>query len=258
MTVKTTQTARSVLIASALSGAFLAVALSSTLARSVPFDSASWDAAAETIWMAVVSTYVLPQKKRALLPVPTDEELASAHFEYDYNRSTEENYRSLDGLNYGQFAEIRNHLDGRFHQRYTRSRQLFQDRLIESLLRDTWLADAHGHHCSRPEQPWIVFTAGAMGAGKSHTVKSLDAENRFPLHSFVIVDPDQIRHRLPEFDGYVESNPLTAGEMTRKECGMMAEILTKAALQRGQVRTTYALGTAALIISVSHACRDLL
>jgi hypothetical protein len=70
---------------------------------------------------------------------------------------------------------------------------------------------------------------------KTHVVKELDRSGLFPLHSFVSVDPDYIRHTfLPEFDWYVQQCPELAGERTRKETGMIAEILAQAALQKGQ------------------------
>lgn len=73
-----------------------------------------------------------------------------------------------------------------------------------------------------------------MGTGKTHTVKQLHQRGYFPLDAFVSVDPDVIRHRLPEFEKYVARNPEKAGQLTRKEAGMMSEILTKTALRRGQ------------------------
>jgi len=45
------------------------------------------------------------------------------------------------------------------------------------------------------------------------------------------VDQDQIRRRLPEFDRYPARND--AGRSTQKEAGMVAELLTDAALDRG-------------------------
>ena len=65
-------------------------------------------------------------------------------------------------------------------------------------------------------------------------MRKLVENGRFPLTAFVIVDPDEIRHRLPEFHMYVEENPELAGSMTRKEAGFIAEILTLAALQAGK------------------------
>jgi hypothetical protein len=49
----------------------------------------------------------------------------------------------------------------------------------------------------------------------------------------VTVDPDEMRRQLPEFSAYIERTPDKAGELTRKEVGMMAEIVTNFALEKG-------------------------
>jgi hypothetical protein len=72
------------------------------------------------------------------------------------------------------------------------------------------------------------------GAGKSHTMRILVEKGRFPLLAFVNVDPDRIRYFIPEFLIYLEENAELAGELTRKEAGLMAEILTLAGLQAGK------------------------
>lgn len=78
------------------------------------------------------------------------------------------------------------------------------------------------------------FTAGAMGAGKGYTIKKLVEKGRFPLLAFVRVNPDAIRRYMPEYHLYIETNPELAGELTNKEAGFIAEILTLAGLQRGK------------------------
>lgn len=152
----------------------------------------------------------------------------------NYNRSTEDMYRSKDGQLYGKYKEVRNRLDYSFHSIYSKDRVYFQDRLIDSFLGDKVVNTTDNNSCSFPAKPWIVFTAGAMGAGKSHTIKELDQRGYFPLQSFVTVDPDQIRHNLPEFDNFALYNPDNAGYLTRKECGMISEIIIELALDRGQ------------------------
>ena len=42
----------------------------------------------------------------------------------------------------------------------------------------------------------MVFTAGAMGSGKSWTMHWLQERGYFPLESFVVVDPDAIRYQV--------------------------------------------------------------
>ena len=73
-----------------------------------------------------------------------------------------------------------------------------------------------------------------MGAGKSFTIRHLYEMGRFPLQQFVTVDPDSVRRLLPEFERYIQIEPEQAGERTRKESGLISEILTEAALQRGR------------------------
>jgi predicted kinase len=65
-------------------------------------------------------------------------------------------------------------------------------------------------------------------------MRTLVGKGRFPLLAFVNVDPDRIRQLLPEFHLYVEHNPELAGELTRKEAGLIAEILTLAGLRAGK------------------------
>jgi predicted kinase len=77
------------------------------------------------------------------------------------------------------------------------------------------------------------YSTPSPGAGKTHTIKKLHERGQFPLHSFVTVDPDEMRRQLPEFPVYIERTPEKAGELTRKEVGMMAEIVTNFALEKG-------------------------
>lgn len=83
----------------------------------------------------------------------------------------------------------------------------------------------------RKEGPWIVFTAGAMGAGKSHVLKWLAKKGYFPLDDFVFADPDMIRHHLPEYKVVAEKSPEKAGYVTHREASFMTELLTLACLK---------------------------
>lgn len=175
---------------------------------------------------------------------------------YDWQGSTEENYRTQSSTSgdafFGEFQEFRRRLDRSYHDNYIPSRQLLQDTIIKSLL---W--SDHNNHCDEPSPvlsrkdceastptpkegrtkekdtaPWIVFTAGVYGAGKSHTIGKLQALGCFPpKSSFVGVDPDEIRRMLPEFSLYRADQ---AGAMTQKEAGMIAELITDIALSSGK------------------------
>lgn len=148
--------------------------------------------------------------------------------------SSEENNRSDNRNFYGKFSHIRKTLDYNYHSNYTFERQKLQDAIINDMLDAAIILDVDGKIGSVPTEPWIVFTAGAMGAGKSHTMNTLVERGYFPLKAFVIVDPDEIRRYLPEYHMYINENPELAGELTRKEAGFIAEILTLAALQAGK------------------------
>jgi len=154
-----------------------------------------------------------------------------------FNLSTEDVYQQASAqqmIFHGKYKQIRSQLDYSFHKSYSRKRVFFQDQVIDSMLDENeFVLFQSAQNCTRVSRPWLIFTAGAMGAGKSHTIKILHQKGRFPLQSFTTVDPDRIRHRLPEFESYVEHNPEHAGELTRKESGLIAEVLTEAALERG-------------------------
>jgi Zeta toxin len=159
---------------------------------------------------------------------------STAVFGLNFLQSSEDNHKSDDMKFYGAFADIRATLDYTYHKNYTFERQRFQDAIIQEYLNDAIIKDENGEICTTPTQPWIVFTAGAMGAGKGYTLKKLVEEGRFPLMAFVRVDPDAIRRYLPEFELYVQHSPERAGELTNKEAGYIAEILTLAGLQAGK------------------------
>eukprot|EP00535_Pseudo-nitzschia_heimii_P001117 CAMPEP_0197173616 /NCGR_PEP_ID=MMETSP1423-20130617/476_1 /TAXON_ID=476441 /ORGANISM="Pseudo-nitzschia heimii, Strain UNC1101" /LENGTH=466 /DNA_ID=CAMNT_0042622453 /DNA_START=329 /DNA_END=1729 /DNA_ORIENTATION=- len=226
-------------------------------------------------------------------------------YNYDWQRSTEENYRldprsssgdddDDDGF-VGDFKEFRHRLDPTYHNGYVPERQALQDSIIRSLLtgdnqgeeesvgfpipagfdschegaarsspdgnksrnNNCGVVDQGGSQPDEPRDddqhdgpsgggsnnsnnnegkriptPWIVFTAGVYGAGKSHTIQKLQDLGCFPPRSsFVGVDPDEIRRKLPEFSLYRSDQ---AGELTQKEAGMVTELLTDIALSRGK------------------------
>ena len=149
--------------------------------------------------------------------------------DFDFSKSTEENYASADPTFVGEFVHIRSLLDYNYHLHYTPERQYFQDSIIKlfeaSVVENKTTCDSNLVN-------WLVFTAGPMGAGKGHTLNWLQEQGLFPLDSFVQVDPDNIRFLLPEFTEYIKIDPATAGYMTQKEVGYLTEILTLDALRK--------------------------
>lgn len=168
--------------------------------------------------MAIQSTVQMPRLRR----------------EFSVLISSEENNRSDDMDFHGKYSHLRKTLDYTFHVNYTLERQHLQDAIISDMLDEAIILGVDGNIGTVPTKPWIIFTAGAMGAGKSHTMKALVEKGCFPLRAFVSVDPDEIRRLLPEFHIYIDENPELAGELTHKEAGYIAEILTLAALQAGK------------------------
>ena len=100
---------------------------------------------------------------------------------YDYSKSTSENYAQPGARLRREFFSTRAGLDYTFHARYSLERQALQDEIIRSMLsyedmqrgRPNRRSDldrvARGaaNKLRQPQQPWAVFTAGCMGAGKT-------------------------------------------------------------------------------------------
>ena len=69
-----------------------------------------------------------------------------------------------------------------------------------------------------------------------YVTTQLASKGLFPLWSYVVVDPDEIRSRFPKYRAYATRSPKRAGELTHREAGYVAEIVTAAALQGGVQR----------------------
>ena len=81
-------------------------------------------------------------------------------------------------------------------------------------------------------RPWLVFTCGAMGAGKSHTLRALAGAGAFPLLSAgaAVADPDLIKQALPELAALVAAEPRTAHTRVHAESGYLSDIVAREAL----------------------------
>jgi hypothetical protein len=145
-----------------------------------------------------------------------------------------EDYHSESDRNaiYGPYRHIRKMiLDKSSHyMNYTEQRSWLQDAIVEDLLDNV----EDRSRCITPTQPWLIFTVGARGCGKNHTLHELVNTQRLPILSFVHVDPDGIRRRLPEFESYAAKSSADASQFLGKESSFMAELLLLAALQNGR------------------------
>eukprot|EP00929_Paragymnodinium_shiwhaense_P118126 TRINITY_DN8984_c0_g1_i1.p1 TRINITY_DN8984_c0_g1~~TRINITY_DN8984_c0_g1_i1.p1 ORF type:complete len:750 (+),score=129.74 TRINITY_DN8984_c0_g1_i1:99-2348(+) len=169
--------------------------------------------------------------------VPSDYDFGSAttdaHCHEDYSvdvcaepaRSPYKAYNSeYHGSLHGSLVPIRRKLDFSYHVNYTERRQLWQDRMVARVAR-----------CTSPtSRPWVVFTCGAMGAGKGHTMNWLSKQNFFPLEDIVHIDPDHFKRLMPEWEGYTTHNQLEAGTMCHQESGLLQELAQEVALERSQ------------------------
>lgn len=92
---------------------------------------------------------------------------------------------------------------------------------------------------------WIMVASRcwhlSMSIRKSLLTHGLPQPVHPPPLTMIIALPcllhrDEIRRKLPEYHLYVTMNPELAGDLTRKEAGFVAEILSLAALEAGKVR----------------------
>lgn len=141
---------------------------------------------------------------------------------YNYLLSTEANHAQPDAPFVGKYKSLRQLLDYSFHSHYSPQRQLLHDEWIQQFI-ETKIVDGL-NVCDTPVDNWMVFTAGSMGAGKGFTLRWLASEGLFPLSAFIVVDPDVIRHLLPETQEYIRRDPDTAGYLTQKEVGYISEV----------------------------------
>ena len=148
---------------------------------------------------------------------------------YDYTLSTKDNYTLHDTSSeewkpaqFGPYAETRRSLDSKYHGVYTKGRQAFQDKIIEAVVEP----------CLTQKNPWLIYTAGAMGAGKSRTIHWMWTQGHFPLDDIVHIDPDIFKAAMPEWKEYVRRDPASAGLFTRRESGYIVEISQVEAMRR--------------------------
>lgn len=146
---------------------------------------------------------------------------------YDYSKSSEENYCSDNAKEVGKYGHIRNQLDYTYHKHYSEERQLLHDQLIDLFLKTRVRDSELNIECEAPLENWIVFTAGPMGAGKGHTMQWLNHHGLFPMDAFVNVDPDALRQILPETAQYNAIDNNLTGYLTQKEVNYISEVCTR-------------------------------
>ncbi len=192
-------------------------------------------------------------------PIPSHSSSSSSSSTSSFDQPTDVLYSSPLGTERiftGPYASTRAGLDYSYHANYLPERQAIQDAIISRFLSGgaristssvsssadvtSEKEDAQVSSSSeapitqRSEGPWLVYTAGAMGAGKSHTLRYLSRENLFPLDRFIVVDPDMIKSIMPDTPHYIRHNRAMAGTLTHKESGFIAEIIIIEAMRQNK------------------------
>ena len=152
-----------------------------------------------------------------------------SHKRFSHGISTQDLYGVDNRENFdGPYAHLRRLIlaGSDQYKNYTKERSWLQNAIV-----DDFLDNVEDRGMCIPAEPWLIFTVGARGAGKIHTIHHLVNTRRLQILSFVQVDPDTIRRRLPEFETYDKD---LVNELTRKESSFIAELLLLAAIQHGR------------------------
>lgn len=81
------------------------------------------------------------------------------------------------------------------------------------------------------DQPSIIFTAGAMGAGKTFFLDVLKSSGILDPNDFVWNDPDEIKPMLPEYEPFFKIDAKAAATAVHLESGHIQEILFEHAMR---------------------------
>jgi len=154
---------------------------------------------------------------------------------YDWKASSSDNYWSGEQEGEasftGEFAGARGKLDYSYHRNPVHSRQVLQDTIIKRVMSSQ--NDESPAAASDKRRPWIVFTAGAMGVGKSYAMTTLYTQGLFPLGMFIKIDPDLIKAELPELRGYKSHDPPSAATNVHRESTQITDVLFEDGLMSG-------------------------
>ncbi|KAL3921547.1 MAG: hypothetical protein SGILL_002691 [Bacillariaceae sp.] len=102
-------------------------------------------------------------------------------------------------------------------------RQVYQDVVLSRVL-DTGDESITSSE-SANQRPFLVYTAGPMGVGKSYVLSRLHKRGIFPLEKFVKIDPDMLKSELPEMAGYLQHDSESAATKLHKESTQMSDVL---------------------------------
>lgn len=107
----------------------------------------------------------------------------------------------------GSFIRERKLMDYTWFGNYTPERQIVQDNIIYSLLNGK----------TKSNKRKAIFTCGIFGSGKTRTLKWMSSQGMIDLDSFVLINPDEIKHLLPDFKKMLKIDPKNAAKAIHKE-----------------------------------------
>merc|ERR1711971_314216 len=101
--------------------------------------------------------------------------------EYDWTQSSATNYsKKYESIPFVEYEYSKSLIDYTFHGYYSKERQ----ENVHNIIIDYYKRIAIEKIKASPylsSNPWILFTAGPMGAGKTHTLQWLDQLDVIPL-----------------------------------------------------------------------------
>mmetsp|Transcript_11701 Transcript_11701/g.21286 ORF Transcript_11701/g.21286 Transcript_11701/m.21286 type:complete len:396 (-) Transcript_11701:99-1286(-) len=143
---------------------------------------------------------------------------------FDWDVPTNEAYDVHKvGMYAPSFEQARAKLDYSYHKNPKLDRQEFQDNVLKNVIQA--VEKSRAIPPNNNERPWIVFTAGPMGVGKSYVLSQLHQRDCFPLGGFMKIDPDMIKSELPEVAGYLQRDPETAATKLHRESTQISDVL---------------------------------
>lgn len=140
-------------------------------------------------------------------------------------QTTEEIFLSRDTIYVGDFVDERMMMDYEWFTNYTPDRQHLQDKIIHSFL------DGHNFNKNQKRRT-AIYMSGIFGSGKTKTLKWMDENKMINLNSFVLIDPDKIKHLLPEFPDLIKETRF-ASKAVHKESTYIALLIEKKAIDIG-------------------------
>lgn len=190
----------------------------------------------KTLWELRGRTLELLQSAALLAVAEVPAQVAGRSCNYNWNISTQENYATGSQVHCPRLSAVTGlagnlrHIDLAYHGRYVRSREILHHALVHALVHDSSIRSS-----STVQRRHVIFTAGAIGAGKSFTSRWLAEQGLLPsLLEAVYVDPDVIARSLPEWSEYQSqagrNESLSGHAMCLREAGLVAEIALWAAL----------------------------